>query len=84
MSSVDWIVLALQLLAVIALIGWSHENNRRREFFVEQFRQQFPGRCMICSYHRYGYDHGFEQSPTPPAHRCIERLAALRPRERKH
>ena len=36
---------------------------------IEKFRKAFgPERCPVCSYHRYGYQHGFEDSPEPPAH----------------
>jgi hypothetical protein len=40
---------------------------------AEEFARTFPGRCMICSYHQYGY--GVHHSdPLPPEHDCIEAL----------
>lgn len=39
---------------------------------VEEFEQRFHGRCLICSYHKYGFMHGHEDSPRPKPHDCIE------------
>lgn len=42
-----------------------------------EFVRLFPGRCPVCSYHRYGDNHGFK-GPPPGPHACPERLARLR------
>ncbi len=39
---------------------------------VEEFVERFPGRCMICSMHRYGFQEGHERDPRPKPHDCIE------------
>lgn len=40
---------------------------------AEDFRRKFPGRCMICSYRRYGIDYGHvEPGTTPERHHRIE------------
>jgi len=41
---------------------------------IEDFVGRFPGKCMICSYHRYGFTHGFIPLGDPvPEHHCIEK-----------
>ena len=41
---------------------------------VAEFREAFPGRCMICSYHEYGIREGHVKPGTPVGeHHCIEK-----------
>ncbi len=41
---------------------------------MEDFEKHFPGKCIICSYQRYGYANGFTNNPMPPPHaNCPER-----------
>ena len=40
---------------------------------VEDFQRDFPGKCMICSYHRYGLREGFTSEPEPKPHECCEK-----------
>ena len=42
------------------------------EKMVERFVELFPGKCMICSYHRYGLSHGLTADMEPQPHDCIE------------
>lgn len=47
-------------------------SERRMARYVARFAEIFPGRCMICSYHYWGWTHGHEQLPFAPPHECIE------------
>jgi len=40
---------------------------------VVEFSRRWPGRCLICSFHRWGYWHGFEEDYTPRPHGCDDR-----------
>jgi hypothetical protein len=35
---------------------------------LADYERRFPGRCMICSFHAYGYANGFTDDPHPPVH----------------
>jgi len=39
---------------------------------IQRFEDEFPGRCVICSYHKYGVTHGLTSGPVPE-HDCIEK-----------
>lgn len=55
------------------LFGWFRRRREARDrAYVLRFRETFPGRCMICSHHQYGYTHGYEANPKPEPHYCIE------------
>lgn len=57
-------------------------RSLRRRFFpttsesaqdlCERFASRFPGRCLICSFHNYGFQNGMTNEPLPPTHTCIE------------
>jgi hypothetical protein len=38
-----------------------------------EFAQAFPGKCIVCAFHRFGLREGLTQEPTPAAHDCIEK-----------
>jgi hypothetical protein len=38
--------------------------------WVDEFHSKFPGRCMICSFHAWGYGNGMTNEPLPPVHKC--------------
>ena len=40
---------------------------------VAEFRQRFPGKCLICSFHAFGYANGHTSDPVPPPHQCNEK-----------
>lgn len=59
--------------AVGRLLAWFRARRMRgTERMLHEFVAAFPGRCPICSFHRYGYTHGYESSPKPKPHRCPE------------
>lgn len=62
---------------VLALRGWRRKHLRTMDEVVTDmvygFREEFPGKCMICSFHRYGRDHGMTLEPEPAPHDCIDR-----------
>ena len=33
---------------------------------IEEFEEKFPGRCIICSYHRFGLQEGYVDPGTKP------------------
>lgn len=40
---------------------------------LADFQATFPGRCPLCSHHRYGVIHGHAKPGTrPPPHDCPE------------
>ena len=41
------------------------------EEIVREFAEAFPGKCFICSYHRYGIEHGLTSKPLGE-HDCID------------
>lgn len=45
------------------------------EKMVAEFREKFPGKCMICANHRYGLSNGYASEPNPKDHDCIEAKA---------
>src|SRR5688572_26042168 len=45
------------------------------ESFVREFTQLFPGRCLPCSLHWFGRDHGLTSESVPAPHDCIEVIA---------
>lgn len=45
--------------------------KREAERMVEEFRRNFPGQCLICSYHRYGVMEGHVPGKVE-VHDCIE------------
>lgn len=62
---------------VLALRRWRRKHLRTTSEIAEDmcrdFAKTFPGKCMICSYHRFGRDHGMTTEPEPAPHDCIDR-----------
>lgn len=70
---------ALCFVLGAAWMAWSvwllhdrHTGQTWAEEVVREFRENFPGRCLICSYHHYGYVNGHTNEPKPEQHYCIE------------
>ncbi|CAB4203410.1 hypothetical protein UFOVP1382_28 [uncultured Caudovirales phage] len=61
------LIVTLTVVAVLAIVAWMRREDRR---MVDDFMKRFPGECMICSMHRFGYQEGYERVPTPPPHDC--------------
>jgi len=62
---------ALYLAGLCWRIWLEAKDSAREE--VRVFAHTFPGRCLVCSYHRYGVDYGHvDPAERPPAHVCIE------------
>lgn len=57
------------LLGVVYIIRQKKRESDQK--MVEDFVRTFPGRCMICSFRRYGISHGFHVGDLEP-HDCIE------------
>jgi hypothetical protein len=62
-------VVAVCAVTFMALNAWMKADANET---VREFMRKFPGRCLICSLHRYGFMHGFEKSRYPQKHDCIE------------
>lgn len=41
------------------------------EKVIQEHREAFPGRCPICSYHRFGLQNGYVRGPVKK-HECPE------------
>lgn len=76
-----WVLTALVLaglcFGLFFVCGWlehwaQERRAKRMRAWCEDFARHFPGRCAICSFHYYGFQHGFEADARPPPHRCIE------------
>lgn len=67
-------VLGIAAIAVLALLVWlCHRIWREGYETATEFARTFPGRCMVCSYHQHGVDHGFvDAGELPVPHQCIE------------
>jgi hypothetical protein len=52
---------------------------RRSSSVIDEFEEQFPGRCGVCARHAYGIREGFlDRGSVPEDHRCPEKLARWR------
>ncbi len=40
---------------------------------LQEFKEHFPNKCIICGFQRYGYYEGHTNTPIPPEHYCIEK-----------
>lgn len=60
--------------AVIGVVVWLEHRRLTRELQREltTFVELFPGRCPICSYHRWGYANAHTHEPRPAPHECPE------------
>ena len=38
----------------------------------EKFVEGFPNKCIICLYHRFGYENGLLRDNRPEVHDCID------------
>lgn len=70
------VVIKLLIALVVMLVAWAiaqlvlaHQVRK----LCEEFAERFPGRCLICFYHKYGFLHGHEDLPRPKPHHCIEK-----------
>jgi hypothetical protein len=61
---------ALLACGLGAWVWWTIKQDTKR--MVEDFQRMFPGRCAVCSFHRWGVMEGHERGPVEP-HDCIER-----------
>lgn len=64
------------LIGALALHAYFWSVGRSTKRLLDDFQEKFPGRCPICSFHRYGVMHG-HLSPDDPIqeHDCLERRA---------
>jgi len=60
---------------LLLLVGWLQRREAR--LLVAEFREHFPGRCMVCSYHRYGVLHGMVSGPPPEHDYCPESSSSV-------
>lgn len=68
------ITIAMGIFLLFLLLFVIYQLGRRHNYqMVMEFEERFPGKCMICSLHRYGYRECFESNPNPPPHDCIEK-----------
>jgi hypothetical protein len=41
---------------------------------LKNFEERFPGKCIVCSFHRFGYEMGYLNDVKPDKHLCLEKL----------
>lgn len=58
------------LLATLLWVVWTIHRDARAT--VEAFTRMFPGRCFVCSYHRWEVMEGHASGKAPP-HDCMEK-----------
>lgn len=63
------IAFVVLLLAVLLWVVWTIDRDARAT--VETFTRMFPGRCFVCSYHRWEVMEGHAWGK-PPEHDCME------------
>jgi len=56
-------------------------KNRDNRDLIQAFHEQFPDKCPICSYHRYGITHGHIEAGTPVAYHANCRESASKGEE---
>jgi len=49
------------------LLGMAKGNQE----FLKEWNSKFPGKCIVCSYHKFGYNEGMTSDPIPPKHKCL-------------
>ena len=42
------------------------------EKMIKEYVKHFPGKCFICSYHRFGFSEGFTTNKHPEDHDCLD------------
>lgn len=55
------------------LLNPLRRNEIHAKKIVKEFSEIFPGKCFICSYHRFGYEHGMTNKRKPEPHDCIDK-----------
>ena len=57
----------------LAATIWADISFRRGVArMAREFAREFPGRCLVCSFHRFGVEHGLTSGPVR-AHSCSDR-----------
>lgn len=70
-------------IAAIAVVIWvgrlgcwlvDRWHTRSTLRLIEEYERAFPGKCVICGFHRYGVSHGFvaADEPVGPHDGCPE------------
>ena len=62
-----------QLFGVNIRKAWTVMAGHSADDMVDQWMEAFPDKCMICSYHRFGRDHGLTKDEFPVEHTCIDK-----------
>jgi len=50
------------------IITWLFQKDNEK--VIKEWKKKFPRKCIICSYHKFGYEHGMTLDPNPPKHDC--------------
>ena len=65
-------LVALFFMGLAWRMGRAYVRDQDARMLAE-FREKFPGRCPVCSYHRYGRLNGYTSpTSTPDKHECID------------
>ena len=66
---------AFALAMLLIMLFTIRQMDRDAARVVADFQRQFPGRCLICAYHKFGVQGGYVRGGVP-AHDCIEAIRA--------
>ena len=55
-------VLLLMRLGCCLVDRWHTKSTMR---LIEEYERAFPGKCVVCGFHRYGVSHGFIPADEP-------------------
>jgi hypothetical protein len=67
----SWLALFAAVGLVYGVVFWRW-RLKYYDAVIHEWIRKFPGRCLVCSLHQYGYYFGHEKFPLPPEHDCIE------------
>lgn len=60
------LILCIGVTIAFMLVPILGRHGARRE--MKAFMRMFPDKCPICSFHRFGFLHGYETSLRPRPH----------------
>ena len=68
------VILCVAAVALILAGRWIHHMlQQESRKMAEDFVKEFPGKCLICSYHHFGVSAGLRPPGPIKPHDCIEK-----------
>ena len=63
-----------------SLLNWVFQDKK----MIEEWNEKFPNKCIVCSYHSYGYANGITSDPLPPIVIVATNIWSLRVKTKKN